>query len=82
MTGRPLVTHTPSAHNGLGIRSLLTSPNEKLIACAMYDNQLVLYNNLSQRQVCELDHVEKLQSPADKPTQTVIFEEKLSKDQN
>lgn len=48
----------------------------------MYDNQLVLYNNLSQRQVCELDHVEKLQSPADKPTQTVIFEEKLSKDQN
>jgi len=48
----------------------------------MFDNQLVLYNNLSQRQVCELDHVEKLQSPADKPTQTVIFEEKLSKDQN
>ena len=38
MTGRALAVHTPNANHGLGIRQLKQSPNEKLMACGMFDN--------------------------------------------
>ena len=56
MTGNPMWKHTPDSHLGLGIRNLVISPNAKLIACGLYDTNLVIYNNLTQAQICELDH--------------------------
>ena len=56
MTGGPIVKHTPDSHLGLGIRNLAFSPNTKMIACGLFDTNMVIYNNLTQNQICELDH--------------------------
>ena len=47
MTGSAIAVHQPNAHLGLGIRSLSISPNTKVIACALFDTNLVLYNNIT-----------------------------------
>lgn len=49
MTGRAIAVHTPNANSGLGIKQISVSPNEKLLVCGMFDTNLSLYNNLSQR---------------------------------
>lgn len=56
MTGSKIVCHQPEVNMGLGIRVLSYSPNQKLIACGIYDTNLIVYNNCTQTQVCELDH--------------------------
>ena len=56
MTGSQIVKHTPDSHLGLGIRNLSFSPNTKQIACGLYDTNLVIYNNLTQSLICELEH--------------------------
>ena len=47
MTGTKIIRHTPEAHLGLGIRTLSHSPNAKLLACGIYDTNLVLYNTMT-----------------------------------
>jgi len=32
------------------------SPNTKLLACGTFDTNLVLYNNMTQVLICELEH--------------------------
>ena len=56
MTGQKIVCHRPEVNMGLGIRTLSHSPNQKIIACGVYDTNLVIYNSCTQTQVCELDH--------------------------
>jgi|LauGreDrversion4_2_1035121.scaffolds.fasta_scaffold277854_2 hypothetical protein len=80
MTGRLLAVHSPNADHGLGIRRIKESPNEKLLACAMYDTQVTLYNNLSQRLICTLNHDEKIQASEENKRSTIVFEEKLAKE--
>lgn len=80
MTGRPIVVHQPNADHGLGIRSIKKSPNDKMLACAMFDTHITLYNNLSQSKICDLDHTDRVQIEADKKKGTVVFEEKLSRE--
>ena len=78
MTGTPIVKHTPDSHLGMGIRKLSFSPNAKQIACGLYDSNLVIYNNLTQALICELDH--KTQITLDTTTtrgQPDIFKEEL-----
>lgn len=48
MTGAKIVCHQPEANMGLGIRTLSHSPNSKLLACGIYDTNLVLYNTCTQ----------------------------------
>eukprot|EP00354_Favella_ehrenbergii_P012325 CAMPEP_0170467122 /NCGR_PEP_ID=MMETSP0123-20130129/10816_1 /TAXON_ID=182087 /ORGANISM="Favella ehrenbergii, Strain Fehren 1" /LENGTH=47 /DNA_ID= /DNA_START= /DNA_END= /DNA_ORIENTATION= len=47
MTGARIVRHEPEVNMGLGIRTLAQSPNQKLIACGVYDTNLVVYNNIT-----------------------------------
>ena len=47
MTGAAIVVHQPNASLGLGIRNLTVSTNAKMIACCLYDTNLVLYNNIT-----------------------------------
>jgi WD40 repeat protein len=47
LTGLPIAIHKPQCSGGLAVRSLTLSPNAKMIACATYDTNLVLYNNLT-----------------------------------
>ena len=61
MTGSKIVAHTPEANLGLGIRTLSISPNSKMIACGIYDSNLVIYNNCTQTQITELDHKTTIQ---------------------
>ena len=76
MTGNPIVKHTPDCHLGLGIRNLSISPNAKMIACGLYDSNLVIYNNLTQAQICELDHLPSITIDS-KSKQPDIFKEEL-----
>ena len=48
MTGAKIVCHQPEVNMGLGIRMLAHSPNKKLLACAVYDTNLVIYNSYTQ----------------------------------
>lgn len=48
MTGSKIVQHNPEANMGLGIRTLSQSPNSKMLACGIYDTNLVLYNTMTQ----------------------------------
>lgn len=77
MTGKPIAVHQPQCHNGLGIRTLNVSPNEKLIGCGLYDTNLSLYNNLSQVQICELDHMESLNLTEENGP--IVFKEEMIK---
>jgi hypothetical protein len=52
-----------------------------MLACAMFDTHITLYNNLSQSKICDLDHTDRVQIEADKKKGTVVFEEKLSREQ-
>lgn len=45
MTGSRIISHQPEVNMGLGIRTLSLSPNKKLIACGIYDTNLIVYNN-------------------------------------
>ena len=45
MTGSKIVQQSPEANLGLGIRTLSPSPNNKMLACGIYDTNLVLYNS-------------------------------------
>ena len=80
MTGSKIVCHQPEANLGLGIRTLSPSPNTKLLACGIYDSNLVLYNSCTQIQICELDHKSAI-SLNTRPDQTTcqpdIFREEL-----
>ena len=80
MTGTKIVCHQPEVNMGLGIRLLSHSPNQKLIACGIYDTNLVVYNNCTQTQVCELDHRATIvidNSPDKNSNQPDIFKEEL-----
>lgn len=57
MTGRPIAVHTPKCNMGLGIRTLLVAPSQQIVACGMYDTNMSLYNNLTQREIVELEHI-------------------------
>jgi len=48
MTGQKIIQHTPEANLGLGIRTISISPNAKVLACGIYDQNLFLYNNCTQ----------------------------------
>ena len=61
MTGTKIVQQTPENNLGLGIRTLSPSPNNKMLACGIYDTNLVLYNSCTNVQICELDHKDKIQ---------------------
>ena len=52
--------HTPDNHLGLGIRNLVTSPNNKKTACGLYDKNLVIYDNLFLHMVTELEHTNSI----------------------
>lgn len=56
MTGQKIVEHSPEANLGLGIRTLVQSPDAKMLACGIYDSNLVVYNQFTQIQICELEH--------------------------
>merc|ERR1719464_408571 len=56
MTGSIIVKHTPDSHLGLGIRRISFSPNDKQIAVGLYDSNLVIYNNVTQNPITELEH--------------------------
>ena len=60
MTGQVIQKHTPDSHLGLGIRSLVTSPNHKKTACGLYDKNLVIYDNLFLHVVTELEHTNSI----------------------
>ena len=79
MTGQKIVQHTPEANLGLGIRTLSQSPNAKMLACGIYDSNLMLYNNCTQVQICELQHNSSLQidPKQDQASQPDIFKEEL-----
>ena len=80
MTGSPIVKHNPDSHLGLGIRNLAFSPNTKMIACGLYDTNLVIYNNLTQHEICELEHAASItiDVKANK-NQPDIFREELNR---
>ena len=80
MTGAKIVSHQPEVNMGLGIRTLAYSPNDKLIACGIYDSNLVIYNNVTQTQICELDHKATLMidnQPDRNALQPDVFKEEL-----
>ena len=80
MTGTKIVSHSPEANLGLGIRTLSPSPNSKLLACGIYDTNLVLYNTCTQIQICELEHKSYIQidtRPDPQSSQPEIFKEEL-----
>ena len=45
MTGELIKKHEPDAQLGLGVRSLVESPNKKLLACGLFTTTLFVYNN-------------------------------------
>ena len=80
MTGAKIVCHQPNVNMGLGIRTLSHSPNQKLLACAIYDANLVIYNMSTLVQICELHHKSSIvrESPADsRANQPDVFKEEL-----
>ena len=80
-SGRPLAVHEPGSSYGLGIRQIKQSPNEKMLVCGMYSNSVSLYNNINQRLICDLEHIDKLSVDTARKG-PIIFEEKLSKEQS
>lgn len=76
MTGRPIAVFSPDANMGLGIRIIKQAPNEKTLACGMFDCQVSLYNNFHQKPICNLNCPERI--PEGKGT--LIFEEKASRE--
>ena len=80
MTGTKIACHQPEVNMGLGIRTLVNSPNDKLLACGVYDTNLVIYNNTTQTQVCELEHKATVvvdTQPERNSSQPDVFKEEL-----
>lgn len=65
LTGQLIASHNPRCNMGLGIRLLSVSPNKKLTACSVFDQNLSIYNNLANSLVTELEHKSQVRSAAD-----------------
>jgi hypothetical protein len=76
MTGRPIAVHSPDAHMGLGIRIIKQAPNEKTLACGMFDSQISLFNNLNQKPICDLNCPDRIPEGGG----IFVFEEKASRE--
>ena len=83
MTGAKIVSHQPEANMGLGIRTLSPSPNSKMLACGIFDSNLVVYNTCTQVQICELDHKTSVQIDRSRQesstSQPDVFKEELNR---
>lgn len=81
LTGSITAIHQPNCNGGLGIRTLTVSPNTKLLACGTFDTNLVLYNNMTQVQICELEHPTQIdmKPKSDAIQQPIVFREELAR---
>ena len=66
LTGQVLALHCPSdPKQGLGIRNLTISPSQKIVACGLFQTEVSLYNNLTQRDLARLSHPSSIQITGD-----------------
>ena len=83
LTGQVLARHCPSdPKQGLGIRQLTVSPSNKIVACGLFQPQLALFNNLTQKDLARLHHPIQIQLAAQRNANqpTVYREEKQKAD--